>query len=457
MSIKILPVRFTENGFMTRPFALGGEGAGRRFDDLHGVLARGGVLPGEARCLGPGRRSPKTVLMLSPPGGDVLPRMLAGTLRVAYARHWDFYPVTCSRSADGVLRFERSPGGGTLKELFSLLRPDGVIISLDAVSPAMLQAAAREAGFHKRIPVVHLGEPRDSSYKAVYAYGDAKSFAENALRELLRLGFEDFAFAPFPHDHPWNRSRGEAFAHLVALAGKRFHEGPPVVPGSDIATRQAMADLLEPWLVSLPRPCGIFAANDVTGETVLRVARRHMLEVPGEIAVVGVDDNVNICDYTHPTLSSVRRDLEGEGRAAAELLAEWMAHPSRPPKPRAVPAVSVVRRFSTRLSWQRDRRVARAQEWIRTHACDLGLAPPDVVHEMGVSRTTADRLFRTVAERTILEEIQAVRIARAKEKLRTGKTPDIVAVECGFASTLDFRRVFRKIVGVPVGRWAKSV
>ena len=27
MSIKIIPVRFTENGFMTRPFALGGEGA----------------------------------------------------------------------------------------------------------------------------------------------------------------------------------------------------------------------------------------------------------------------------------------------------------------------------------------------------------------------------------------------------------------------------------------------
>ena len=26
-SIKIIPVRFTENGFMTRPFALGGEGA----------------------------------------------------------------------------------------------------------------------------------------------------------------------------------------------------------------------------------------------------------------------------------------------------------------------------------------------------------------------------------------------------------------------------------------------
>ena len=27
MSIKIIPVRFADNGFMTRPFALGGEGA----------------------------------------------------------------------------------------------------------------------------------------------------------------------------------------------------------------------------------------------------------------------------------------------------------------------------------------------------------------------------------------------------------------------------------------------
>ncbi len=393
--------------------------------------------------------------MLSPPVGDVLPRMLTGTLRVADAMHWDYYPVTCSRSADGMLHFERSPGGGTLEELLRLLRPEGVIVALDVVPPEVLRDAALSAGLGRRIPVVHLGEP--SSSFAVYAHGDAKSLAEMALRELLRFGFDDFAFAPFHHDFPWNRSRGEAFAHLVALAGKHFHGGALPSAASDTPGTKATAELLEPWLAALPKPCGIFAANDVTGEAVLRAARRLKLDVPGEIAVISVDDNDNLCDHTHPTLSSIRRDLENEGRAAAELLAEWMAHPARPPKPRAVPAVSLARRFSTRLSWQRDRRVARAEEWIRVHACETGISPRDVVREMGVSRTTADRLFRTVAERTILEEIQSVRMARARERLRTGASPDIVAAECGFASTLDFRRVFRKIVGTPVGKWLKSV
>ena len=394
--------------------------------------------------------------MLSPPVGDVLPRMLTGALRVADERRWDFYPVTCNRKTDGQIVFERSPGGGTLEELLGLLRPDGIILTLDVITRDELRAAMRMTALRGRHPIVHLGEPA-SLNGTVYAHGDARSFAEMALRELLRFGFDDFAFAPFHSDLLWSRSRGEAFARLVALAGKRFHGVTSAATTSVATSHPVPTDILEPWLAALPKPCGIFAANDVTGEAVLRVAKRLKLDVPGEIAVIGVDDNANLCDHTHPTLSSVRRDLEGEGRAAAELLAEWMAHPTRPPKPRAVPAVSLVRRFSTRLSWQRDRRVARAEEWIRLHACDAGLSPRDVVREMGVSRTTADRLFRTMAERTILEEIQNIRIARAQEKLRTGTSPDIVAAECGFASTLDFRRVFRKIVGQPVGAWTKTV
>jgi AraC-like DNA-binding protein len=116
-----------------------------------------------------------------------------------------------------------------------------------------------------------------------------------------------------------------------------------------------------------------------------------------------------------------------------------------------------VRRDSSRLAWQRDRRVARAEEWIRLHACDEGVGPRDVVRAMGVSRTTADRLFRAVSDRTILGQIQSARIERAKERLRAGASADIVAVECGFASTLDFRRVFRRLVGMPVVAWTKKV
>jgi transcriptional regulator GlxA family with amidase domain len=73
---------------------------------------------------------------------------------------------------------------------------------------------------------------------------------------------------------------------------------------------------------------------------------------------------------------------------------------------------------------------------------------------MGVGRTLADRLFRTTAGRTILEEIHAVRLARAKDMLRAGRSPDYVAAECGYASYDDFRRVFRQRVGTTARKWA---
>lgn len=397
----------------------------------------------------------KTVLMLTWPMGDILPRMLAGTLRVADARRWDVYPVARMRASDGSLRFERSPGGGTLEELVALLRPDGVIVANDAVEKAELLSAVRSAGLGRHLPVVYLGESAFAD-GTVRAHGDSRAFAEQALRELLRFGFDDFAYVPELYDRAWSRARGEAFARLVALAGKRFHLAAPAPPSGGGAP--VLAEILEPRLAELPVPCGIFAANDITGEAVLRVCSRLGREVPRQVAVVGVDDNANICDHTHPTLSSIRRDLEGEGLAAAELLADWMAHPGRPPsRSRAVPAISLVRRDSSRLAWQRDRRVARAEEWIRLHACDEGVGPRDVVRAMGVSRTTADRLFRAVSDRTILGQIQSARIERAKERLRAGASADIVAVECGFASTLDFRRVFRRLVGMPVVAWTKKV
>lgn len=392
--------------------------------------------------------------MLSPHMGVTLPRMLSGVLRVAQERRWDFYPVTCLHKADGSMFFERSPGGGTLEELLALLGPDGVIVALDIVTPTNLQAAARAAGLRGRPKCVHLGEPESTDF-TVYAHGDARGFAELALRQLLKFGFENYAFAPDPRGLPWSRARGEAFTRLVALAGRRL-AGLSAVPSQNDG--RALTERYLPWLAALPRPCGVFAANDIVGEAVLLAARRLGIDVPGELAVAGVDDNAAICDHTHPMLSSVRRDLEGEGRAAAELLAEWMSRPfGRPPRPRAVPPVSLTLRLSTRPSWQRDRRVAHAEEWIRVHACEEGIGPRDVVRQMGVSRTTADRLFRAVSDRTILGQIQSARIDRAKERLRAGVAPDLVAAECGFGSTLDFRRVFRRLVGMPVVKWTKTV
>ena len=190
------------------------------------------------------------------------------------------------------------------------------------------------------------------------------------------------------------------------------------------------------------------------GEEVLGACAHIGIPVPDDIAVMGVDNHEYFCESTTPTLSSIALDLRAEGRAAVELLDILMAAhgKKRPARPRRfVPARASVLRASTRFA--RDRRVARALEFIRLNACTEKFSPRDVVREMGVSRTLADKLFRVILGQSILEEIHSVRLARAKELLATGTAPDVVGAECGYASHDDFRRVFRNRVGMTIRKW----
>ena len=209
---------------------------------------------------------------------------------------------------------------------------------------------------------------------------------------------------------------------------------------------------LATWLRDIPKPVGVFAANDSIGEGVLLCCADLGLSVPDDVAVIGVDDTEFICENMQPTLSSIRQDWEGEGRTAAELLSDMMDSPGKAFGSCKCGTGQLVRRESTRFEKMRDWRVAKALEFIRLHACS-GIGPDDVARVMGVSRRGADKAFRKAAERTILDEIHAVRLAAACDMLERGMRPEIVAMNCGYASVNDFRRVFKKRVGLSILRW----
>ena len=416
----------------------------------------------------------ESILMFFPWNG-VHPQDAFGGVRDALAaRHWVFHSAETIRTDDGAALLHRSSrSAASVSALFDLLRPDGIVVWQDALSPAEVHAVIGED-----LPVVFVDcanatDPpaqlrrgqshtdasaqlrRDNSHTdstdstdASGANGldarvrsDPDSIAAIAARVLLPSGYEDFAFVPNPVPLPWSQERGAAFERYIEVAGKRFHRFERNGPLS-----------LERWLEALPKPCGVFTANDAVGEEVLGLCAQLGLAVPDDIAVIGVDDHAYFCEATTPTLSSIAQDLRAEGQAAVAMLAEMMTDPGRRQPPRFVPARGAVPRASTRFA--RDRRVARALEFIRLHACTEKFGPRDVVREMGVSRALADRLFRSVVGHTILEEIHAVRLARAKELLAAGTQPDIVAAECGYASHDDFRRVFRRRVGTTARQWA---
>ena len=342
---------------------------------------------------------------------------------------------------------QKQPSEGTwdnmfdARAVFEFWKPNGCIVECAGLAPN--QALSDIRG----VPTVYLDcYPSLLKAKSICISSDEDSISGCAARELLALGLPVYAYVPEPSGKVWSRERGGAFARYVHINGKRL-----VVFKSRSKDKMTLAyrGELAKWLVKLPRPVGIFAANDVIASQVLSCCKALGIDVPGEFAVIGADDDVRLCENAHPSLTSVRVDYEGAGRMAAQLLDECMRNAGRQkPLCRKFSALGVVRRASTRRIANADRRILCALEFIRLNAC-TGAEPPDVVKAMGCSRRMADILFRKVMGHTILDEIHSVRLDRVKALLKQGNMafsalPDF----CGYSSLDVLRRVFKARTGM---------
>ena len=73
-----------------------------------------------------------------------------------------------------------------------------------------------------------------------------------------------------------------------------------------------------------PGPDAIFAQNDRMGIGALRSLSELGIDVPGDVAIVGFDD-MDFCDASTPTLSSIRPPLEQLGRTAFQVVFDQLS------------------------------------------------------------------------------------------------------------------------------------
>ena len=159
---------------------------------------------------------------------------------------------------------------------------------------------------------------------------------------------------------------------------------------------------------------------------------------------------------TRPQLSSVLSDNEHMGFQAARLLAAQFQDPSTRPTQHAVAPLMIVRRESTRHDTCRDSQVLQAIRFIREEACS-GIRARDVLPHLSGSRRTAEMRFREATGHSILEEIQRVRMDRARELLcDTSRPLNVIANLCGYSSESAFRKVYRACFGASPRQQARQ-
>ena len=380
-----------------------------------------------------------TILVFSTSIGRANADMLAGVREFAKDAEWNVQ----SFLYDG----EPFP----VRKLLDFWTPAGCIVEScgNGVSAGIIDQKA-----FRRTPVVYMGsEPTMTPKDAACVVHDAESVANAAARELMTIGMESFAFIG-AKGKGWSDRRKSAFEKAVELNGHHVaamdvHPTSAGVYGKD-ATR------LCKWLANLPKPCGIMAADDEIAATAISICRLSGIDVPNDIAIVGVDDNESLCENTVPTLSSVRPDFQQGGRFAARILAR-MIHGGRSAHRETVFGVSgITRRGSTRVFKRRDAEVSAALE--RIWAPDgVSLSPKDVLAGFSCSRRNAEIRFRQATGKSVLEEIVAARMSRAKTLLE-GTTLSIpeIAAQCGYRYSTNFRDAFRAATGFNPLVWRKN-
>ena len=370
-----------------------------------------------------------------------------GVFRYARDAGWNVQTICFSEASASL--FSRNLSVDSVRKLIEFWHPQGCIVDCGGRTPDMVFSAISS------IPVVFLDcDPSEVEGRAVCVTNDSRAVATFAAKELLSLGFMDYAYLTHSYDVVWSRIRGEEFRRLVQMNGRRFHACPAKLPKNDAVK---MIEVLSRWVSTLPRPCGVFAANDNYADMVVRACVSEGISVPEEIAVIGVDDDKRICENAMVSLSSIRLDNEHAGYLAAELLAECLAtRDCGSVKSGTFGVVGVSRRASTRLLHIKDTRVRSALEFIRRYGCER-ITVSDVVREMGCSRRFADLRFGEVIGHTILNEIRSVRIERVKELLGT-PNQDIAAIPdvCGYVSLPALCRDFKKCTGMTMREWRRK-
>lgn len=304
--------------------------------------------------------------------------------------------------------------------------------------------------------VINPDDPLDGNFISLGS--DPAEIARLAMGELLSLNPASLVFIEWWLRRDWCLHRMQEARRIATLHGMPLTS---ISPGDASVGSLVSISHICNEIQNLPRPIGIFAVSDDIAVLAIAAAIQLGLAIPGEAAIVSVDDDPEVCENCTPTLTSIRPDYRRLGFEAASALDQLVQHPElrtrKRKRMRFVPLYGLVKRASTEAASRKDPLVAEAIETIRLHACD-GLTAARVVKHWGVSLHTAEDHFKNATGMTIGASILERRFAAACGYLRERRSSiDAIAGFCGWNSSAAFRKAFKARFGTSPLKWRNGV
>ncbi|MBN1851183.1 MAG: substrate-binding domain-containing protein [Pirellulales bacterium] len=327
-------------------------------------------------------------------------------------------------------------------------RGDGVIA---VVATQDQERAALKLG----IPIVNLaGTLQHSRLPRVMV--DHKEIGRLAAEHLLECGLRRFAYLG-TKDVWYAYLRRCGFVERIAEASCSCEvlESKRRADANQLWSR-ATRDI-DAWLRRLKPPVGIMAVHDYRARVLIDQCDHLGLDVPNNVALIGVDNDETICEFCHPPLSSVSRSGRRVGYETAKLLDNLMAGKSPPSEDILIPPDGVIRRRSTDVVAYDDPNVAVCTRFIRDHV-DETFGVECLLQLVNISRRSLETHFKQCTGYTLHDTIIRQRIRRAMELLSGPKNMplDDIATASGFPDSRALRRAFRRVTGTTPKAWSPA-
>lgn len=315
---------------------------------------------------------------------------------------------------------------------------DGVIAALNTAPRAKFLRSLD-------LPTVNVADSQfDEGFVTICE--DNEAVGRVAAEHLRQTGVEHYAYLTPRSVFRATQLRLKGFQRAVERAGFACHVYQPRTQPHD-PWAVAINDLSR-WLVDLPKPCGLLAADDLRACDAIEAAHRAPVNVPNEVAILGVGNDENLANLTLPPLSSVKLPHRRIGYEAAAALKKMISGQTIAPQRIVFEPMGVDAKLSSDLTAIGDDEVAAAIRFIRDHA-GRPIQVSDLLEAVPISRRSLERRFRAVLDRTPQQEIQRVHLEHAQSLLAdTDLSVPEVARQSGFKSADRLAAVFRRTLSI---------
>ncbi len=197
------------------------------------------------------------------------------------------------------------------------------------------------------------------------------------------------------------------------------------------------------WLKTLPQGTALFCCDDERALTITEICRAEGIDIPGELSVLGVDNDDLICCISDPQISSVQLDVEQGGYMLCKCLHKQILNPDSGQFSIVINPIAIKERNSTTFHIS-DQNVLRLVQYINAHYTqDLTIA--NLLEDVPLSRRSIESKFKKVMGMGIYQYVLDCRISRVAQLLvTTGRSLSDIASEAGIQDNNSLTKLFKK-------------